>query len=168
MLPTRSLFVVPESRVMRELCLWRGPGGGIIRTFCKSFWRHCKRREEIACNGAYSSLTDGIQGLQQEMTEKELAILGNISKVPINNRKHSCSTFPASSYCPRIGCSMLGLGNVSSCSSPFSKRVVVPGCATGGTQQFPLHFSQGPLSCIASKEVLWVLSTCRVLITDVC
>ena len=98
-----------------------GAGAGIIRTFCKSFWRHCECREEIACNGAYSSLTDGIQGLQQEMTERELAISGSISKVPINNRKHSCSTFPASSYCPRTGCSMLSLGNVSSCSSPFPR-----------------------------------------------
>lgn len=138
---------------------------GIIRTFCKSFWRHCKHREEIGCNGAYSALTDGFQGLQQEMTERELAILGSISKLPIHNRKHSCSTFPASSYCPRTGCSMLNLGNVSSCSSAFSKRVIIPGCAAGGTQQFPLHFSWVPLSCVASKDVLWVLSTCRVLRT---
>lgn len=78
-----------------------GAGREIIRSFCKSFWRHCKCREEIACNGAYSAVTNGIQWLQQEMTERELTILSSISKVPINNRKHSCSTFPASSYCQK-------------------------------------------------------------------
>lgn len=45
------------------------------------------------------ALTDGIQWMQQEMAERKLAILGNISKVAINNRKYSCSMFPASSYC---------------------------------------------------------------------
>lgn len=79
-----------------------GAGREIIRSFCKSFWRHCKCREEIACNGAYSAVTNGIQWLQQEMTERELTILSSISKVPINNRKHSCSTFPASSYCQEL------------------------------------------------------------------
>lgn len=74
-----------------------GGKGEIIRTFCRSLWRHCRCTEEIACNGAYSFVTDGIRCLQQEMTEKELAILGSISKVPINNRNHSCGTFPASS-----------------------------------------------------------------------
>lgn len=56
---------------------------------------------------------------------------------------------------------MLSLCSVSSCSSPLSRRVVVPGCATSGTQQFPLLFSQVPLSCLSSEEVLWALSTYR-------
>lgn len=98
---THSPYVIPESQIMRELCLQREAGREIIRTFCKSFWRHCKRREEIACNGAYSAVTNGIRWLQQEMTERELTILSSISKVPINNRKHSCSIFPASSYCQK-------------------------------------------------------------------
>lgn len=74
-----------------------GGRGESIRTFCRSLWRHCRCPEEIACNGAYSCVTDGIRCLQQEMTEKELAMLGRISKVPINNSNRSCRTSPASS-----------------------------------------------------------------------
>ena len=144
-----------------------GARGGIIRSSCKSFWRHGRHREEIACNGAYSALTSGIQGLQQEMTARQLPILDGICKVPVNRRKHSCSNFSSFVLLSKNGCLMLSLGSVSSWSSPFSKRVVVPGWATGGTQQFPLDFSWGPVSCAASKEVPWMLSTCRLLTTRV-